>query len=203
MDSLILASKSPRRSEILKSLGIPFIIFPPENFVERSIESGIKIRLSVIKNSRGKALNVSKNFENGLILGVDTIVFLGNKALGKPSNKIEARKYLRILSGKMHIVYSGITLIDVKSWKIISNIAKTEVCFKKLSIKEIDDYIRNNEWIDKAGGYAIQGKASFYIKEIRGSFYNVVGLPVEMLYDMLKKFDYFRSIGKYSPLRKL
>ena len=203
MDNLILASKSPRRKEILYALNIPFIVFKPISDVEKSVQGGRKIDVSVIRNSRLKVFSVTDNFKNGLILSVDTVVCLGDKVLEKPSNKDEAKKYLKILSGRTHFVYSGISLVDVKTGKIVSDISKTKVSFKRMSNEEINYYISTNEWYDKAGGYAIQGKASFFIKEIRGSFYNVVGLPVELLYDILKKFEYFKSNGQYTPLRKL
>ena len=203
MDSLILASRSPRRRKILKELEIPFIISQPEMHVERPVKGNRCIRQQVIRNSREKALNVSKQFTNGLILGVDTVVLIGSRVFEKPYGEDEARKYLKMLSGRMHNVYSGITLIEIKNQRIISGFANTEVYFKKLSSTEIDNYINSNEWVDKAGGYAIQGKASFFIREIKGSFYNVVGLPVELLYDILKRFNYFENNGKYRPLRRL
>jgi len=203
MDSLILASRSPRRREILQMLDIPFIVSYPQTHVEKPVKGGGDVKQLIIENSREKALNVSDNFKNGIILGIDTVVVIGDKTLEKPSGEKEEMLYLKLLSGKMHLVYSGITLIDVKEKRLISDIAKTKVYFKKLSLDEINWYIESNEWIDKAGGYAIQGRASFYVKEIKGSFFNVVGLPVELMYDMLKKFNYFYSSGRYRPVRKM
>ncbi len=202
MDTLILASKSPRRREILKLLGIPFIVFEPET--NEKIEKNVKkVIPTVIENSRRKVSSVVKYFNNGLIVGVDTVVVVMNRIIGKPVDDEEARKFLKMLSGNRHCVYSGITVMDISSKRSISGISKTYVTFKRLNREEIERYLETNEWVDKAGGYAIQQKAAFFIKKIEGSYYNVVGLPVETLYEILIKFDYFNVDGRFRPLRKL
>ncbi len=202
MDTIILASKSPRRREILSILEIPFIVFEPQ--IEEIVDSNSRKVVSLVtSNSRRKAISVAEYFTNGLILGVDTVVVVLNRIIGKPSDEEEARKFLHMLSGNRHTVYSGVTVLDVKTGRIISGISKTDVIFKKLSREEIDYYIGTNEWVDKAGGYAIQKKAAFFVKSIIGSYYNVVGLPVETLYEILMRFDYFTANGQFHPLRKL
>ena len=202
MDTIILASKSPRRREILSTLEIPFIVFEPE--IEEIVNTNSRKVVSLVaSNSRRKALSVAEYFTNGLILGVDTVVVVLNKIIGKPSGEEEARKFLHMLSGNTHTVYSGVTVLDVKSGRLMSGISKTDVTFKKLSKEEIEYYIDTNEWVDKAGGYAIQNKAAFFVKSIIGSYYNVVGLPVETLYEILMRFNYFAADGQFHPLRKL
>ena len=203
MDKLILASKSPRRREILNMLEIPYMVFEPPEDSEIPIKNVKRVVHEVIKNSRLKAVSVYPEFRNGLILGVDTVVVFGNRVMGKPEDEEEARFFLKALSGNTHKVYSGTTLMNVKDEKMLSRVSTTYVKFKKLSSYEIDSYIDTNEWIDKAGGYAIQGRASFFIEGIVGSYYNVVGLPVETLYYLLNRFNYFNSDGLFHPLRRL
>lgn len=197
MDSIVLASRSPRRREILERLNIPYIAFDID--IDEKLTSVRNIKSSVMGVSRKKAAAAAVHFSKGLVAGVDTIVYFNRKVLGKPENPGSAYKYLKMLSGNTHCVLSGITIKDTYGGNVYSASSMTEVSFIKMSDSEIENYLATDEWKDKAGGYAIQGQAALYIKSIRGSFYNVMGLPVEELYRLLKKFNYFKSRGRYQP----
>jgi septum formation protein len=200
MDSIILASRSSRRKEILNRLNIPFVVFDID-VVER-IKDVRRLKSSVIEVSKNKAEAAAVHFSRGLVTGVDTVVYFNRRVLGKPEDLESAYRYLKMLSGNSHVVVSGITVKDSRSGAGYSSCSLTDVSFVKMSDSEISNYLSTNEWKDKAGGYAIQGQAALYIKEIHGSFYNVMGLPVEELYRLLKKFDYFESAGHYRPVKK-
>jgi septum formation protein len=192
--SIILASSSPRRREFLKQLGIPFKIVVPrvEEQPEKREEPGhFAWRLAV-----DKALDVATRVPaRSLIIAADTIVVLGKKILGKPKDAADARRMLKLLSGREHEVITGVCV----SWgkKLRSFVISTDVEFKKLTTKEIDFYIDSGEPMDKAGAYAIQGIGSFLVRKIRGSYTNVVGLPVAELMDVLEReFGYPVFPGK-------
>ena len=200
MDSIVLASRSPRRREILERLNIPFIAFDID--VDEKLTNVRNIKSSVIEVSKKKVAAAAGHFSKGLVAGIDTIVYFNRKVLGKPKNTDFAFNYLKMLGGNTHCVISGITIRDTCVGNVYSACSLTEVSFIKMSDSEINNYLATDEWKDKAGGYAIQGQAAFYISGIRGSFYNVMGLPVEELYRLLKKFDYFESKGRYQPEKK-
>jgi len=201
MDSIILASRSPRRREILNRIKIPFIVYEVD--VDERIKSLRHIRPSIIEISKRKTEKAAQAFTRGIVVGVDTIVFFNKKVIGKPRNRDEAFYYMRLLKGNHHQVISGITVLDTGTGKKYSSISTTDVLFRDMNDQEIVRYLELGEWMDKAGGYAIQGNASLFIKRIEGSYYNVMGLPVEELYDLLNKFDYFSKSGSYRPVRKL
>jgi len=200
MDCIVLASQSPRRREILDRLAIPYLVYSSN--VEEEIVKKRSIRFSVIDISRKKVDAATVSFSNGLVLGIDTIVYFHRKVLCKPKNKDEAYKFLKMLSGNRHRVISGITVKDVKSDTGYSSCSVTEVYFANMTQNEIEQYLNQGEWTDKAGGYAIQGRAALWVEKIVGSYYNVMGLPVEELYRLLKEFSYFESNGTYRPIRK-
>lgn len=200
MDSIILASKSQRRREILKTIHIPFIVYDQNVKEERGFRRCV--RAAVINLSKLKVETAARAFSNGLILGVDTVVYFNRRVFGKPRDTEEAFEFLRMLSGNTHKVISGITLKDAHGDVTYSSCSISEVTFFKLSRNEIQRYIDTGEWVDKAGGYAIQGQASLFISKISGSFYNIMGLPVEELFRLLKRFSYFESNGVYRPVMK-
>lgn len=200
MDTLILASKSPRRREILHQMGIPFIVSAVE--IDETVHYRKSVRLSVMNVARQKAEEAASAFSNGLVLGVDTVVSFNGRVLGKPENAEQARSYLRMLSGNQHEVLSGITVYDTGMGIGRSECSVSTVQFSKMSADEIDSYIDGGEWADKAGAYAIQGRAALHILSIEGSYHNIVGLPVEKLYTLLKGFTYFRSDGNFLPVRR-
>ena len=173
---LILASKSPRRSDLLEKAGLTFSIVPSD-FDESSVamsdpESYVK------RLARSKAIDISKKYPDSWVLGADTIVLIDDSILGKPGSKDEARSMLKQLSGKTHQVITGYCLCCQTKNDIISETVKTDVRFKTLSDAEIEWYIQTGEPFDKAGAYAIQGIGTFLVKSINGSYANVVGLPV-------------------------
>lgn len=188
-EGLILASASPRRRELLSGLGLTFTVHP--SHVEETMESLPELpEARVLLLAQSKARDVARLYPRGLILGVDTVVALPGHVLEKPSHPNEAVAMLRKLSGGWHAVYSGITLIDAASGREISEVVKTDVHFQALHQDEIEAYVATGEPLDKAGAYGIQGKAAIFIDEIRGDYYNVVGLPLACLAQKLRNFDY-------------
>ena len=185
---LILASSSPRRRELLDSLGLSFeVIIKP---VSEDVPPGTAPYRVVEMLAERKARAVADERSQGLVIGSDTIVAYQNKILGKPRNEAHAREMLHMLQGSSHDVYSGLAVIDCQSKKTIVTYQRTKVKFKSLTADEIDAYIASGEPFGKAGAYAIQGLASVFIEGIEGCYSNVVGLPLKCLADVLKKFDY-------------
>jgi septum formation protein len=173
---LILASKSPRRSDLLKQAGLIFSTIPSD-FDESSVtmsdpESYVRTL------AKSKATDISKKHPDSWVLGADTIVLIDDRILGKPGSKDEARSMLKQLSGKTHQVITGYCLCCHKKNEFISETVRTDVRFKTLREAEIEWYIQTGEPFDKAGAYAIQGVGTFLVKSINGSYTNVVGLPI-------------------------
>jgi septum formation protein len=184
---LYLASKSPRRSKLLKKINIDFTI--EASNIDENIYNDLLPEKHVKLLSFLKAAAVAKNFKNGIILGADTIVVSKNKILGKPSNAEEAKKMLKMLSGKIHEVYTGFTLIDMPSRYTVTDFEITKVKFRKLEQKEIDEYVNTGLPLDKAGSYGIQDEyGSLFVEGIQGCYYNVVGFPLSKFYKTAKKF---------------
>jgi len=181
-------------------MGIPFIVSAVE--IDETVHYRKSVRLSVINVASQKAEEAASAFSNGLVLGVDTVVSFNGRVLGKPENAEQARSFLHMLSGNRHEVLSGITVYDAGMGIGRSECSVSTVQFSKMSADEIDSYIDGGEWADKAGAYAIQGRAALYIQNIEGSYHNIVGLPVEKLYTLLKGFTYFRSDGNFLPVRR-
>lgn len=182
----ILASKSPRRQQLLHSLGIDFqvrIKEVDEIFPEELLPTEIPVYLAELK-----ARSFLPELKSGdLLITADTIVFLDNKVMGKPQDREDAENLLRMLSGKEHQVISGVCLSSVTKQKSFH--AVTNVQFKKLSKEEIAFYIQSCRPFDKAGAYGIQEWIGYIgISHIEGSFYNVMGLPVQKLYEEIQKF---------------
>lgn len=180
--NIILASASPRRKQIMENAGFSFIVFKAE--IDEEITENLQLNELVIDLALKKALEAKKHFGNGIIIGADTLVEIDGKVLGKPVNEQEAREMLNLLSGKTHSVYTGLAVIYKD--KTITDFVKTKVVFRKLSEAEIDWYIETGEPFDKAGGYGIQEKGSLLVKEIEGDYFNVVGLPIARLNEILK-----------------
>jgi len=174
---LILASGSPRRIAVLKKFGYEFESIKPE------VEEKIKKIEDCVKVAEEKALNIK---EKGVILACDTIVVLKDEILGKPRNLREARNFLKKLSGKWHEVYTGYVIKSDKELK--RNLIKTRVKFARLSDFEIELLLKYGDPLDKAGAYGIQEMAGLFVEKIYGSYYNVVGIPMEYIYWDLKAF---------------
>ena len=174
---LVLASQSPRRSEILKHAGIPFIVRAPA--VDETPRQGEKPEDYVRRIAEMKALALPVSPEE-TVLGADTTVVIDDVMLGKPADAADAKRMLAMLAGRRHEVITGICL--KYGANLIRDWASTQVWFTPLTARQIDEYVASGEPMDKAGAYAIQGLASEYIEKIEGCFYNVVGLPVALVY---------------------
>jgi septum formation protein len=193
MEPIILASSSPRRQEILKSLNIPFRVITSdidETYPKDMNISEVPEFLASRKvNAVVRTFNPDQNIP--WILGADTLVIHGkNKALGKPENPEQAENYLKLLSGKTHRVISGIALFNGTLNYLSTRTSITKVKFKDLTEDEIKWYISTGEWHGAAGGYRIQGMASMFIEKIDGSYSGVVGLPIFDIYEILKEQGY-------------
>ena len=189
---ITLASTSPRRKDLLKTLGVDFNILAPD--FEEVIKAGEDPLEYVKRNAKGKAQSVLSLVSHddkkiSLMIGADTIVCIDHKVLEKPKDKNEAADMLRKLSGRTHEVYTGIALFWIKGGKThcVQDVFKTEVTFKKLSGEEIMSYVNTGEPLDKAGAYGIQGKAAYFISSIDGSYTNVIGLPLSGVYEKIEQ----------------
>lgn len=183
---IILASTSPRRKELLRQIGLDFDVVPSD------FEEDMSLKLSDAELAKtlalGKARGVAKKFKKGVIIGADTFVAYDGKRIGKPKDKNDARKMLRLLSGKTMKIYSGLAVIDAGSKKELLDCEVALVKMSKLSNREIDDYIKTGEPLDKAGAFAVQGIGDVFIEKISGCYSSVIGLPLRSLYKNLKKF---------------
>lgn len=198
MREIILASRSPRRKELLKKLGLSFRVVP-SNY-EEDMDLDLKPHTLARYLSKQKALAVAKTRNGPIVIAADTLIFFQGKLLGKPHTKHAAKAMLQKIQGKKHSVISGFTIIDTERdktrsiltrsdlVKIVSESVETVVYMKKLSKSEIDNYVDSLEPLDKAGAYAIQERGSLLVEKIEGDYYNVVGLPLNALARGLKKF---------------
>ena len=180
---IILASGSPRRKELLAEIIKDFKVIP-SGFDESALDHSDPIDF-VKKASYAKAKDVAGRHWDALVIGADTIVALDGRIFGKPNDLKHAKEMLRSLSGRTHQVITGITLI--KQGRAVTGHAVTEVTFKPLGEKSIDDYLKNNLVLDKAGSYAIQEIGEKFVKKIKGDRDNVVGLPVSLVRSLLGK----------------
>jgi nucleoside triphosphate pyrophosphatase len=189
--ALVLASASPRRRELLKNAGIPFIVQPSE--VPELPREGEAPQACAERLAREKALDVFRQRPQDFVLGADTIVIVDGQILGKPRDEADAARMLRLLSGRTHQVTTGVCLIgpNDKGGSSVGDTRSetTRVTMSELSADEIQSYVATDEPLDKAGAYAIQGKASRWISRIEGDYFNVVGLPVSLVYRMLREND--------------
>ena len=185
---LILASASPRRAELLREHGYDFTVMPsplaePVDFpddaspVERAQSS-----------SYFKAKSVAGLVGNGWVLAADTIAALGGRVFGKPFDRDDARRILKSLSGTMHQLITGVTLLDASSGVKLIRHDSTDVIMRRLTDSEIEDYLDSGAWEGKAGAYGIQDRGDAFVERIEGSFTNVVGLPMELVARMLDEF---------------
>lgn len=186
MYSWILASASPRRKRILEDIGLSFEVAVPD--VDEATDVYMHPKKLAGHLAVKKCLFAAETHKTSVVIAADTVVSVKNNVLGKPKNKEDAAKMLKILSGKIHRVYTGIA-VSYKG-KTVFDVVCTAVRFKDLSDEDINLYIESGEPYDKAGGYGIQGKGALLVKEIKGDYFNVVGLPVSKLHHLLyEKFD--------------
>lgn len=192
LPTLVLASGSPRRQELIRLLGLPVEVVPsnvdedtPKNWTPRQIVEGL---------SRRKAFFVSEQLAgqasaDSIVVGSDTIVVLDNEVMGKPRDAEDANRMLRLLSGRTHEVYTGITCVRVSDGETASAYRVTRVRMRKLSKEQISRYVSTGEPMDKAGSYGIQEIGALLVDSIEGCYFNVVGLPVSLLSEMLEKYE--------------
>ena len=184
---IILASASPRRQELLKMIFTDFSVLPAN--IDETVEDGIDLLSYPKYLAVKKAGHIHKEHYDDLVIGSDTGVFIDDEMLGKPENYDDAVNMLKRLSGRSHKVITGCAVFYKD--KTISFSQTTEVEFYPLSDKEIEDYVKTNEPMDKAGAYGIQGLGAMLVKGIKGDFYNVIGLPVAQLKSELAKLEIF------------
>ena len=180
---LILASASPRRRELLGHLDMPYDIIPavgPEN-----PPAGADAAETARALSQAKAQEIAAEHPDAVVIGADTVVEIDGAILGKPKDEADAFRMLRLLSGREHRVFTGVTVI--RGGEMVSEVEKTRVFFRDMTNEEIRAYIATGEPMDKAGAYGYQGRASIYVERIEGDFFNVVGLPLCRLGKMLSE----------------
>ena len=181
---LILASSSPRRAEILNIVGWPFEIQVAG--IDETQKPGERPHEYVQRLAHEKAVAVAATQSSGLVLGADTTVVVQGELLGQPLDDDDARRMLSLLSGKWHDVLTGVALVPVTGKSNVSY-ATSRVQFAEMSDAEIDWYVRTGEPRGKAGAYAIQGQAALFIREIEGEYFNIVGLPIRLVYEMARE----------------
>jgi septum formation protein len=184
---IILASTSPRRRYLLRLVRIKHrVIHPGVNEEEHSDDDPVR---HVLCLSRLKALSVRDKIGKGFVLGADTIVVLDGHILGKPPDRDGARSMLSRLCGRLHEVYTGLTLVDAASGEQVQGYERTSVKIRTMSPAEIDSYIETGEPMDKAGSYGIQGYGAAIVERVDGCYFNVVGLPIVRLLCLIRQLD--------------
>ncbi|MDZ4163769.1 MAG: Maf family protein [Smithellaceae bacterium] len=183
-ERLILASASPRRIEMFKQLDLPLEVIP-SGVDERGLD-GEGPAEHVRRLAANKACEVARDHPDAWVIGADTIVFIDGMILGKPDTPGEARAMLERLSGREHRVFTGYRVMKKAEGREITRVVESSVIFRVIPEDELAWYINSNEPYDKAGGYAVQGRGAFFIREIRGSYTNVMGLPLCEVIDSLK-----------------
>jgi septum formation protein len=186
MEKLILASRSPRRAEILQAVGWPFEVVVAgvdETPYDNESPDDYVRRLSI-----AKATAVAAKIDQGLVLGADTTVVIDGQILGQPVDDNDARRMLKLLSGRWHEVLTSVTLVRAgEAANPVEAIETTRVRFAELSNSEIDWYISTGEPLDKAGAYGIQEKAAVFVEGIEGDYFNVMGLPIRLVYELTRQ----------------
>lgn len=185
---IILASASPRRAELLRQIGVEFDQAPSE--VEERPHQDEAPADYITRIARAKVIAVARGREAGLVIGADTVVVLDGRLIGKPSDEADAQRLLRQLSGRWHAVLTGVALYDVRTRHEVADYEKTLVKFAQLTDAEIDWYVGTGEPMDKAGAYGIQGLGGLFVDEIAGNYYNVVGLPIPLVYRLARRLGY-------------
>jgi septum formation protein len=186
-EKLVLASSSPRRRQLLRQIGLKFDVVPSE--VDEDFIDGESPRDHVLRLAMMKARKVGETYPDRWVIGADTIVSIDGKVLGKPQTDQEAYEMLAALSGRDHLVVTGVSVWCEAKGKGETMAVETSVRFKTISPHEISWYIRTGEPFDKAGGYAIQGRGAFMVQRIEGSYTNVVGLPLCELLEALNRME--------------
>lgn len=181
----ILASSSPRRRELLTSIGLPFDVVP--SHIPEEHQAGEAPEEYVARLSREKANVIATAHPSRWVIAADTTVLLGDQLLEKPADKADAFRMLSLIAGQTHIVYTGVTLQNVGRQVRETRVAESEVRMLPLSQSDVAWYVATGEPLDKAGAYAVQGIGGMFIESIHGSYTNVVGLPLATLFQMMRK----------------
>jgi len=183
MEKLLLASASPRRAEILRAVNWPFETLATH--IDETLVHGERAEAAVRRLALEKAEAAAKQFPSALVLGADTTVVVDSEILGKPQDERDARRMLRLLNGRWHDVLTGVALVRAagEAQRVVAH-ERTRVRFGVMTDAEIDWYVESGEPMDKAGAYAVQGRAALFIEELRGDYWNVVGLPVRLVYKL-------------------
>lgn len=184
---LILASKSPRRAELLRAAGWPFAAVAAN--IDESRHADEAAVSYVRRLAQSKAEKVAQQFPDDLVLGADTTVVIGDEILGQPGDAATAHRMLQLLSGKWHQVLTGVALVRAADRKLSVDHQVTRVRFAELTQDEIDWYVDTGEPLDKAGAYGIQDRAARFIEEIQGDYFNIVGLPMRLVYELIRKMS--------------
>ncbi|MBT9140055.1 MAG: Septum formation protein Maf [Dehalococcoidia bacterium] len=186
MQKLVLASASPRRAELLRQLGLTFVVSASE-VTEENEERDPAMLAKLLAISKAKA--VAARFADGVIIAADTVVCLDGELLGKPRDASDAARMLASLSGKRHEVLTGVAVLRQSDGLLCCHVEKTAVSMREISQAEIVWYLSSGEPYDKAGGYGIQGKAAVFVEKLEGCYFNVVGLPLSALCRLLAAVD--------------
>lgn len=194
----ILASASPRRRQLLQDMGFKFKVIPSS--IQEKVDPALTPAQLVKRLALQKAGDIARQFrgKKHIVIGADTIVMRRREILGKPRDPLHAREILSKLSGSIHYVYTGVAVIDTLTGKKIVAYEKTRVKMKKLSPEEIKYH--SGRHLDKAGAYAVQEEKDAFIEKIEGCYYNVVGLPIKLLRQMLKKLGQSVKVSERKPL---
>ncbi len=180
---LCLASRSPRRIELMQRIGLEVFVCPTD--VDENVTGTARQRVELL--ARRKALHVANGLSNALVIGADTLVSIGDQILGKPCDEQEAFQMLKSLCGNWHTVYTGVCVTDSDTGRILSCAESTRVHMQALTDQQIWSYIKSGEPMDKAGAYGIQEKGGSIVDRIEGDFYNVMGLPLVRVRNLLEK----------------
>ncbi len=183
---LILASASARRVQLLRLLGLEFEVVPSNVDEDNGVAGDPVAHVRAL--ALAKARDVAARVQRGIVVGADTVVVLGGRILGKPTNAQEARAMLALLSGKTHEVYTGFALVEKPGERMRVEHELTKVHFRQLRQEEIDAYVATGSPLDKAGAYGIQDMSAVFVDRIEGCFYNVVGLPLAKFYQVCTEF---------------
>jgi len=189
METVLLASTSPRRRELLRRMGVPFRARDPRADERAGLPAAPEEQVLVLAERKVRAL-LPRRGRLRWVLGCDTLVEIDGAVLGKPSGRDEARDFLARLSGREHLVHSGLALYSAAAAAVDVRRATTRVRFRDIGSDEIDWYLATGEWRAAAGGYRVQQRAAFFVLSIAGSYTNVVGLPLETFYGMLRTGGY-------------
>ena len=186
---LILASKSPRRAEILRNAGFEFSVHPTHADETRHGRESAREYVQRLASTKARvaATHAKQRNHRAMVIGADTAVIVRGKILGKPTDVREARRMLRALSGRTHEVLTGISILTVPGGGEWHHVESTRVRFAKMTAAEMNDYIATGEPFDKAGGYGIQGIGGRFVERIDGCYFNVMGLPISRVWTLLKK----------------